>query len=219
MTIVAVPYKPDFGHRDKLFAHLKTHYWNGVGLPLSIGTNNDDPFNRSTAINTALAGDWDYAVIADADTWVPPCQLHQALETAAATGKLVAAFDTVVELSKDSTTAILNGKTGLAGSFGTADKLRTQELETQSSMLVVPRPLWDNLGGMDERFQGWGAEDCAFWHACTVHAGAPERITGNAYHLWHPPAPGKFGGNQYRRNLALYRRYLACTSIAELQAI
>lgn len=218
MTIIAVPYKPDHGHRTELFTHLQDNYWNMTGFALSVGTNNNKPFNRSAAVNEALTGDWDVAVIADADTWVPAKNLHTAIKTAQETGKLVAAFDAVVELSRNCTQDILNGKTSLTGSFG-ADKVRTKELETQSSMLVITRTLWEQVGGMDERFQGWGCEDNAFWRACTIIGGQPERIPGNAYHLWHPSAPGKLQGIQYRRNYNLLRRYLNAQTPEQLKAI
>lgn len=214
MTVVAIPHKPDFGHRDQLFTHLKTHYWNQIGFELLVGRNNDTEFNRAKAINQALKGDWDFAVIADADTWVPPKQLHHAILTAHITKTLVAAFDAVVEINRDTTMDILAGTTSLAGSFG-ADKVRTRDLETQSSMLVIPKKLWDETG-MDERFEGWGCEDNAFWKACELHAGPPQRVSGNAYHLWHPSARNKHHGIGYRRNFNLWKRYEHATTIEEL---
>lgn len=215
MTVVAIPYRPDHGHRDRLFTHLKDNYWNHVGFPLSVGRNDDIQFNRSAAINQALQGDWDIAVIADADTWVPAKQLHQAIIMAKATGVLVAAFDAVVELSREGTHDILTGTTTLAGSFK-VDRVRTRELETQSSMLVITRSLWDKVGGFDERFRSWGCEDNAFWKACALHAGEPVRVTGNAYHMWHVVAPGKRGGIQYKRNLNLWHKYQRATTVDEL---
>lgn len=218
MTVVAVPFKPDFGHRDQLFTHLKDHYWNQIGFELLVGRNDNDPFNRSAAINQALDTDWEVAVIADGDTWVPAKQLHKAILLAKITGKLIAAFDAVVELDRATTNRILNGELSLVGSFG-AEKVRTREMETQSSMLVIGRDLWDRVGGMDTRFQGWGGEDNAFWHACRIHAGEPERISGNAYHLWHPTAKGKYAGIQYKRNLNLWHRYERCHTVEELQRL
>ena len=48
------------------------------------GEHTEGPFNRSAAINAAakLAGNWDVAVIADADTWVPYAQLDEAVRLA-----------------------------------------------------------------------------------------------------------------------------------------
>jgi predicted glycosyltransferase involved in capsule biosynthesis len=216
--IVIVPYRPDHGHRDQLWAHLKDNYWAHQPYEIVVGEDMVGPFNRAKAVNQAAEIGWDIAIIADTDTWVPAKQLHRAILTAKVTNRLVAAFDAVVEINRQTTIDILNGKTGLAGSFG-ADKVRTRTLETQSSMLVITRNLWDQVGGMDQRFHGWGCEDNAFWHACAIHAGEPERISGNAYHLWHPSAPGKFAGIAYKRNLNLWRKYERARTVEDLQAI
>lgn len=202
---VLVPYRSDHGHRDRIWSHLHRHYWHNKNV--HIGVHGEDGlFNRAKALNRAARCDWDVAVIADADTWVPDRQLDQAIYTARVTGKLVAAFNAVVELDRPATTAILTGRHTLTDSH-TCERIRLKDSETQSSMLAITRDLWDRIGGFDERFQGWGAEDQAFWHAAGLLAGEPGRINGNAYHLWHPPSDGKFRGPQYRRNLQLWRRY------------
>jgi hypothetical protein len=214
--IVIVPYRPDHGHRDRLWAHLKDNYWAHQPYDVVIGEHLDGPFNRAKAVNQAAERDWDIAVIADNDTWVPAKQLHRAITVTNVTKKLTAAFDAVVELSAPCTDDIITGRTTLAGSFS-ATKVRTRTLETQSSMLVVPRQLWDQVGGMEARCQGWGAEDNIFWHACNILGGEPNRISGNAYHLWHSPA-GRHGID-YKRNLNLWRRYQEARTVEELRAV
>ena len=218
MTILIVPYRPDHGHCDQFWAFLRDNYWTHQPYDIAIGEHLDGPFNRSYAINQAADRDWDTAIIADTDTWVPAKQLHTAVMTATISGRLTAAFDAVVELSQPCTDNILTGRTPLAGSFE-ATKVRTRELETQSSMLVIPRKLWDDVGGFDERFKGWGGEDSAFWHACHLLGGEPKRIPGNAYHLWHAPAKGKFQGIEYKRNLNLWRRYERARTVEQLKAV
>lgn len=208
---VLVPYRSDGGHRSKLWEHLLANYWSAYphyrireGLDFT-----DGAFNRSRAINVAArgAGNWDVAVIADADTWVPIAQLDEAVWMARRTGKLVAAFSSVVELSQDYTHRLLAGFAGPMD-IGT-EKVRTDDIATQSSMLVVPRLLWERIGGFDEKFCGWGGDDNAFWRAATLLVGAPLRMDGSAFHLWHPQAdyitrlidPG------YQKNLARWQRY------------
>lgn len=197
--IVIVPYRPDNGHRDRVWAFLKSQYWPGYHVKL--GAHLDGPFNRAKAVNAAADCDWDVAVIADSDTWVPRKQFNDAV-AAARQGALVAAFDTVIELSGPCTENLLTGRITMRDSFESV-KVRRRELETQSSMLAIGRQLWDRIGGMDERFHGWGGEDNAFWKAATI-LGRTERIAGNAYHLWHPPS--KLNPN-YHNNVALWRRY------------
>lgn len=216
-VIVIVPYRPDNGHRDRIWAFLRDNYWCHTTFPIVLGEHFDGPFNRSKAINRAADRDWDVAVIADSDTWVPAKQLYDAVANAAATNALTSALTAVVEINQPCTESVLAGATPLAGSFDT-DRVRTRDLETQSSVLAVPRTLWDVLGGMDERFVGWGGEDNAFWHAASLHQPA-HRIPGNAYHLWHPTAPGKHSGIGYKRNLNLWRRYEQCRTLDDLAGL
>ncbi|MCA9843245.1 MAG: hypothetical protein KC491_01210 [Dehalococcoidia bacterium] len=215
-TVVLVPYRPDGGPRDRIWAYLKQHVWQGKTV--LVGEHRDGPFNRAKALNEAADCDWDVAVIADADTWVPARQFDQAVYTARVTGKLVAAFNAVVELDKPATTAILTGRHTLTDSH-TCERIRLRDTETQSCMLAVTRQLWDCIGGFDERFCGWGAEDQAFWHAATLLGGEPGRINGNAYHLWHPPSRQKFRGPEYRRNLQLWHRYQQSRTEQELRCL
>lgn len=219
-VIVVVPFRPDGGHRDALWRRLRDTYWRRQYVVLQ-GAHTDGPFNRSAAVNIAAAScDWSLMVVADADTWVPPDQLRDALALAEDSGRLVAAFDMVIELDWPTTEKILCGDLSLADSGAFAsERLRTKDLETQSSMLVVPRALWDSVGGFDERFCGWGGEDNAFWRACDILGGQPHRIAGPAFHLWHPPADGKHAGDGYQANLRLWRRYSAARTPEQLRRV
>lgn len=218
--IVIVPYRPDNGHRDQLWAFLRGNYWSHLPFPVVIGHHLDGPFNRSRAVNRAAEGAWDFAIIADSDTWVPGEQLQKACLEAQATGRLTAAFNAVAELSPSCTKRLLDGTLHLTDvSAFSVTTVRRHDLETQSSMLVMPRSVWDRIGGMDERFVGWGGEDNALWKAATVVAGQPARIGGNAFHMWHPPAESKHDGRQYGANLKLWQLYHAARTEEDLRRI
>src|SRR5690606_20504372 len=51
---------------------------------------------------------------------------------------------------------------------------------------VVSRAMWEDVGGFDERFVGWGHEDRAFVHAVEVLHGPRARVPGHMLNLWHP---------------------------------
>lgn len=201
--VVLVPYRADHGVRDKLWKLTQKAFWEPLGYPVKVGKHVGGPFNRSKAVNDAAHGDWDVAVIADSDTWVPAEQLQAAIRIAHTTGKLTAAFTMVAELTPGCTQTLLACQ--CLNAPLTVKTVRTKPLETQSSMLVITRHLYDEVGGFDERFQSWGGEDNAFWKACTITAGEPERIPGYAYHLWHPKAPRHH--RLYRANQTLWNRY------------
>ncbi|QDH91819.1 glycosyltransferase [Mycobacterium phage Phrappuccino] len=221
---VLVPYRPDGGHRDRLWKWLQDVYW--LPYPLCTeytvveGTSYppEEPFNRSAAINRAarladLDADegtlWDVAVIADADTWVPRRQLDEAVTLARRTGRLVSALTSVIELNEACTETLLKwGEDAPLLDLG-IERVRTDDFATQSSMLVVPRTLWERIGGFDEGFVGWGAEDNAFWKAAEILGGTPLRIEGAALHLWHAATDpiARLQDPQWRANWARWQRY------------
>jgi hypothetical protein len=223
-TVILVPYRPDGGRRDELWKF--THAWlekHHPDYPIYIGESPDGLFNRSAAINGAArqAGDWDVAVVCDSDTVVPPAQFEKAVSEARKTGLLTSALTRVVELSKESTDQLLTG-----GEIDIRkldiDRTRTKDDMTQSSVIAVPRALWDAIGGFDEEFRGWGCEDNAFWKAATVLGGTgrtqvlgesldrgkPLRVNGCAFHLWHQPASKiKLFDPIFRNNFRRLRHY------------
>ncbi|MFN9426941.1 MAG: glycosyltransferase family 2 protein [Cyanobacteriota bacterium] len=64
-----------------------------------------------------------------------------------------------------------------------------QNLEAGGSMAIT-KEAYKHIGGMDERFIGWGGEDNEFWSRCSV---LNRWIWGYApvIHLWHPSQPLK----------------------------
>ncbi|OYN80435.1 galactosyltransferase-related protein [Mycolicibacterium sphagni] len=220
MIPVLVPYRPDHGHRDELWAFVQRAFWNRLPYTVVEGAHDDGPFNRSAAVNRAAndAGDWDVAIIADADTWVAPTNLAKAVDQAAA--GLVSALTSVVELGEACTRTILAGNIIDPTTFG-IDRIRTDDIATQSSMLVVSRELWDHVGGFDEKFVGWGGEDNAFWKAATILGGPPRRVDGCAFHLWHEPASDqatRMRDPGYVRNLNRWLKYQRARNASQLRA-
>jgi len=219
MTIpVLVPWRPDGGRRDDLWRYVRRTFWSVLpDFRIVTGRSPNGPFNRSAAVNdaAALAGNWRVAVIADNDTWVPPAQLLAAVAEATSSGRLTAAFCQVIELSRDYTDKLLDGSATL-NDLG-IDRVRTEPLCVQSSILVVPRELWDDVGGFDPKFCGWAGEDNAFWRACAILGGEPARIDGCAFHLWHEVAPRT--GDTYRANVARWQRYSRVRTEAQLRAV
>lgn len=59
---------------------------------------------------------------------------------------------------------------------------------------LMPREAFYSVGGMDERFRGWGGEDVSFMRALdTVYS--PHKSSNNpVYHIWHPKLGSQEGG-------------------------
>jgi N-terminal domain of galactosyltransferase len=221
---VLVPRRLDHGWRDEIWFQLKSRYWGNMpGLRVIEGFHDDGPFNRSAAINLAANKRYwdDVAIIADSDSFVPAVQLLEAVDKARETGKLVSALTFVCQFDQMFTESFIHD--GLVGMQQMRiEHVRTKPIETQSNCIVVPRELWDEIGGFDERFVGWGGEDNAFWRAAEIRRGSVERIPGAAFHLWHPPVSDRntrMQDPQYLSNLTLANKYMRCKTKQDLRAV
>lgn len=198
-VVVLVPRREGIEERDRIWEYIKPH-WEAIG-PVYEGHHTEGIWNRAAAINRAAreAGDWDYAVIIDADTIVPAEQVAAAVEYVSETGELAVAFRRCFQMDEEETekamaTGELPGKA--AGSALSC-----------SRCVVVDREFWDRIGGMDEKFVGWAGEDLALWTTARKTVGA-RNLPGDAWHFWHPPDPtGSFDHPCYKANLKRVRLY------------
>ena len=180
-----VPWRADGGHRERLWERCGTHWSQALpDIPIVQGSSPEGPFNRSAAVNDAARGEWDVGIVLDADVIADPARVRAAIQIASETGRVTLPYDLFLGLNKPMTDRVLAGYEGRWTS-GVRFKSHTHE----SSIVVVPRTLWDSVGGFDERFVGWGQEDVAFIQACRVLGGGIERLPGVVYHLWHPKSP------------------------------
>lgn len=218
---ILVPRRRDDGPRDEIWDGIMREYWYDANLYEGYHET-DGPFNRSAAINTAadLAGDWDVAVIADADSVLADMgKLWGATALAMKTQQLVIPHSRWVNIDQDETEEFLETTKPIVR----WKKTRTIYSLTLSSILVVPRSVWDTVNGFDERFVGWGWEDTAFMYAVDHMTPGHIRLEGDVYHLAHerPHAdinrqldPGFIANSNHFRNL-----YKRSTTAAQLRRV
>ncbi len=213
---VAVPYRADGGHRDRLWDWCKPR-WEHPELELVEGFQHDDgPFNRAACINRALEGPWDAAVIADADTIISLPRVLAAVHWHLTPERLVIPYQQRQLLTEEYTEKLLadarpaptlGPKEGGLARHPAASTVERYS-NYRSGVVVVHRELWNRVGGMDDGFVGWGGEDDAFADACEVlGAGPPTRLEGEVWHLWHPPSKPDKADPLYRANLQRYGAY------------
>lgn len=193
-----VPWRPDGEYRDRLWAYCKPRWPDVIESGSPPG-----PFNRAAAINAGAVGEWDVLVVVDADVVIDTARVRAGLERAARTGRVVLPYTTFKGLTPEMTKRVLDGYTG-EWSRG----IRFQSEVHESSVVIVPRNVWNAVGGFDERFVGWGQEDVAFAHAARMLCGEPDRLEGIVWHLWHPKPPERIAATvEYRANQALGQQY------------
>ncbi|MFI6510116.1 galactosyltransferase-related protein [Streptosporangium sp. NPDC050855] len=188
-------------HHETVRAHLRTLLPDAWHIDADSGHT---PFSRAGSRNhgVRLAQDVgaDVVVLCDADTLPEREPLLAAVESAH-DGLLHLPYTHFRGLSPQGTDAYL---------AGTPAYLCATELETDWStggILVIQPSAWWQAGGMDERFQGWGAEDTAARVACDALLGPTAKHEGTIFHLWHPSEidPSSL---LYQANMALMGRYV-----------
>lgn len=216
-VVIAVPRRAGIADRDRLWDYCRNH-WEAEHPDWQIieGESPDGPFNRSAAINDAasrIEGDWDVILVVDADVIATPAQVVAAVERANETNRLTFAYTKYHALSETFTAQVLKGDRG-DWNRGVRARMTTHA----SSIIAVPRPLWERVGGFDDRCEGWGHDDTIFAHVCRVMGGGCERIPGVVWHLFHKPSPeARKGAGGHRASAALAKRYWAIHSYYEMR--
>lgn len=207
-VVLLCPRKRDHGHRDRLWSFGRS-VWAEMfpDWPIYEGHHEDGPFNRSAAINRAAeaAGDWELAVIIDGDVLPSRDGILEAVAVAR-TGRPASGFSTRYNLNRVGTERILGGYKGSWRRY-----IASQWPDCISGACAINRELWDEVGGFDELFVGWGFEDTAFRIACEAIYG--ERLfeaEPPLWHLWHPVSPEHNKAlPEFQSNTARHRAYHA----------
>lgn len=146
-----------------------------------------DPFCKSMAVNRAAAkAKGDVFAILDADTWVDPKWVDEGMDIIERTGKWVIPARRSFRLTRSFSQQVMAVKP-------TEDLPRVvnnRRAVEQSGLVagflhLVPRQAYEAVGGMDERFRGWGGEDTSFTRALDVVHGKHVQLHGIVISLWH----------------------------------
>jgi len=206
-VVVLVPRRAGIPERDRIWAWCKA-IWQQQGWPIYEG-HHDGPglFNASMARNRAADaadadGRWEVAIFADADTvpwdWRA---VRQGVELAMRTDRFIRPFRTYYFLDEEATERFM--ATGERPRRG----IRPMSERVYGGIHIVSRVLWDESGGYDERFVGWGGEDTSFQFACEALRGY-RRLPGEVYHLSHPMQRRDPSKPEFIANRALEKRYV-----------
>ena len=228
IVIVAAGGGPENEERARLWDFTRPR-WERLG-PVFVGAIDDpgmtvDTYNRAEAINAAAeeaterCPKWETILVIDRDVVVPPGQIGNGIVMARDSHRAVLPYRQYVPYNQRATNEIIAGRAPKGTDIEKPPgKLRGGDGGHVSSCIIVPRALWEEVGGFDERFVGWGGEDRAFYSACKVLGGMVDLIDGDVYHLFHartggPESPG------FRQNKALERMYTGAKTREQMTAV
>lgn len=202
---LAVPWRGGNRYRERNWEYVKV-WWERFGWPIfEVEHSGDEPFNRSWTINEGArrAWPWDVLVAIDADVIEQdPEQVIAGVELAHDTGKLVVPHIAGHDLDDRGTRMLIDGTPGWER------RVQKRREVCNSRVTIVPEPVFEAVGGFDDRFQGWGHEDVAFYAAARTVNGMVQ-LPGIAYHLWHPLSlPKARATPEWKEGRELCDRYL-----------
>jgi hypothetical protein len=220
-TVFLVPRRNDGGHRDKLWEYARARWEKYLpDVEIVEGHHDRGSFNRAAAINRAArsAGAWDIGIVIDSDVMMSASQARAAIDRAAETGRVTWGHTRWRGFHESWTQRWIKERRDLGAELS-RDEMdlyveRTNPL-SWSCFVAFPRSVFDDLGGFDERFKGWGFEDMAA-QSIVVGLYGHERIDGDLIHLWHERSDERIilgqsrstASDDYVRNGLLGRRYM-----------
>ena len=177
--VTLVPWRPGNSIREQNWEWTRPHL-EALGYPIFLGDRRG-PWARAAACNEAarLAGAWDVALVADADTIPEAEAVHRAVGIVSTIPGAIRPHDRLWNLNRAQSMTL--GKKG----FAKLHLPRGQRRLLGGGLLVISRAAWEKVGGYDERFIGWGHEDSAL-HTTLLAEAHWDRIEGQAWHLYHP---------------------------------
>lgn len=179
---IIIPWREiDCVYRKRHFNFLYEYYSKEFDVILG---DREGEFNRSAARNSGVNETTsEVAVIIDADNYIPYSQIHNAIRSAMRRDILVKPFSSFGYLTEDSTEEFYNfhGVVEIEPKF-----IDPSQNDFTGGAYVMKKSLWQKLGGMDEGFVGWGAEDDAFHLLCRNNKIGIKYVDGYDYHLYHP---------------------------------
>jgi hypothetical protein len=185
-----IPYQSDGGgFRDWNLHWVRKRY--EILMPdveLIIGEDQSKLFNRSRAINQAAAkATGDLYLIVDGDIFFGTKLIDKILD-AAPHHPWIIPFRRGYKLTFQASKTVTQ-----SGLIQLPTRLRVNEVECNCDyygafMNVMSRKAFETVGGMDERFFGWGGEEEALATALDTLVGEHFRMDETIFHLWHPPA-------------------------------
>lgn len=189
---VLVAFRDVDGSRTRLWEFIRAKLERELPeAEIVVGTDDgEEPFHKTLALNRAAAqATGDILAIWDADTWALPEKVRAAAAFVTEhPEQWCRPWNSKLKLNEDATAHVLSlGETW----DGTIDHKPFGKPENRNSFwpappLLLSRQAFETVGGMDERFRGWGGEDVAFGLALMRLVGRPRVIGSTCIHLHHP---------------------------------
>lgn len=174
-------------YRKNSFNFLYNHY-STIGNVITIDSEFKE-FNRSNARNLCIKNSKnEIAIIIDADNYISREQILIGLQVSEQTDRIVRPFNSIHYLNREATQRFISDTLNFKPTYKDYEYIPPDgiTMENSGGAYIVKKSTWERLGGMDEKFEGWGIEDMAFNQVHNHYYGEQVYIDGPNYNLHHP---------------------------------
>lgn len=188
-TAVIIPFYSN--NVDRITAYQYTvDWWKSCYPEFEIIRGESFPFIKGVALQNAInQTDAECLIIADADSIIAPKEnIQKAVDFISRTSRWFVPYDRVFRFTKEETNDYyFKSEHGFPDLKSKHETICAPYYPTLGGGIVIlPRTLWDLVGGIDKRFVGWGGEDRSFGYALSTIHSHPIQMEGRLLHLWHP---------------------------------
>jgi hypothetical protein len=204
---ILIPWRSDHGPREEAFNFLLP-LWHATGAEIITASDDrEGPFNFSRACNRAFSAATNSKVLIFGADQIPDLGVIRSAAQRLDSEPWFPLFERTTYYSRESTARIISGEPYHVEPFEHVVPFCT-------GVLAVSSRAYNTLGGMDERFAGWGMEDSAFRHALFQVFGSRPAYPASLHCLWHPEGQR---GQASENNWKLIREYEACTDYLSMR--
>lgn len=186
MISVLIPWRSQDLHRILAWDYNRAR-WEASGVQLCVADDDrtEGPFSLARAVNKARRqATGEYLAIFGADHIPPTPDKLAWIADRLRQHPWTAVYALTRIFAPDRTARILRGQLP-------TPVMKSHVIHACEGIVALRAEVWDDVGGMDERFEGWGAEDTAF--KAVLFALYPDGRgdgVGEAWALWHPDRHG-----------------------------
>jgi len=177
---------------------------------------NAGPFNKAWGLNVGFKRSSGAVLgFGDADLVTNAARLMACYERCDSEFEAMKPYDRLIDLTSEESRSVLEGNWNINADRKAQPRNREGIGEYVSfcgGLFLLRRDLYEELGGFDERFLGWGGED----DAMSVKLSRLVKRRGVlqnqiAYHLWHERSvASRYFHSHYKQNLARTKWYASC---------
>lgn len=172
----------------------------GVRVIVADDGQDGDLFSPARAVNNAFRESTADYVLIEGSGHIPHTDQHlDWLTTTLEQHPWLGAYAGLRELTEQATRQLVDTAPGDLDPATLPHRRRTPYA---IGILAMRRDVFIEVGGMDERFNGWGYEDTALRELLTKLHGKPPEPQGVLTTLWHPPSTRR----NLRANAALFKQ-------------